>query len=151
MTDAASLPDAPFERLSPRQEVENAFAAVKGVIKAALKPPPTQTGDGSYLALPQPTSLLGHLKDDLGTIIQDLRHTNPKDVKILVESAKAKLVGITNDKTYLMEDVITVSTMTTGVRIHELIIIIYSVGGQARFGFEIWWRLDGQTPLPAVE
>ena len=92
-----SLPDAPPEQHATlRQEVCSTFESVSGMISAAAKPLPKQTGDGSYIPTTKPTGLLN-----------DLTKMHPRDFKTLIELAKASLTGDpVNDNTFLMERLI---------------------------------------------
>ena len=105
MADSASLADVPVEQLPLRKQIETTITSVSGVIKASLRPLPTQTGDGSYINPPASTGLL-----------QDLRKMGIKDAETLAEVFAGKVSGKpTNDKTYLMERVIQVGTLLDGL------------------------------------
>ncbi len=55
------LPRAPSEQhVTFREQVADAFEGAESVIKVAIRPLPTQTGDGSYV---QTTKTTGLLKD----------------------------------------------------------------------------------------
>lgn len=89
-----SLPDAPPEQhIHGRKAVVAAFESVSGVIKAAVAPLPTQTGDGSSIPLTKPTGAL-----------DDLIYLHPRDILTLAEVAKETITGDpVNDRTFLME------------------------------------------------
>ena len=88
------IPDSPPEQhLSFRGEVLAAFDSVTGVIKAAVAPLPTQTGDGSAIQSSKASGLL-----------QDIFHMHPRDIITLAELAKHAATGDpVDDKTFLME------------------------------------------------
>ena len=74
------------------------IAQVEQVVAAALRPLPTQTGDGSYVQTPIVTGLA-----------KDLLHFDLKDAKTLAEVAKTAVTGeAVNDREYIMERVIQV-------------------------------------------
>ncbi|KAJ6007045.1 hypothetical protein N7522_005396 [Penicillium canescens] len=74
----------------------NKIAQVEQVVAAALRPLPTQTGDGSYIQAPTVTGLA-----------KDLLHFDLKDAKTLAEVAKSAITGeAVNDRDYIMERVI---------------------------------------------
>lgn len=78
---------------------ENPLAQVEQVLKASLRPLPTETGDGTYVQHNKATGLA-----------KDLSHVDLKDVKTLVEVAKSTITGDpVNDREYIMERVIQVS------------------------------------------
>ncbi len=78
---------------------ENPLAQVEQVLKASLRPLPTETGDGTYVQNNKATGL-----------VKDLSHVDLKDVKTLVEVAKSTITGDpVNDREYIMERVIQVS------------------------------------------
>lgn len=92
----ASLPDAPVQHATVRQEIEHALESARSLVKASLRPLPTQTGDGSYLAPPQITGL-----------IKDLQKMGIDDAETLIELVKTTATGEKiNDKSYFMERVI---------------------------------------------
>ena len=93
----SQLPDTPPEQhITFREEVDEAFRSVAGVIKASAAPLPIKTGDGSYIANAKPTGVL-----------DDLVHLRHGDLRTLVDAAKAALTGDPiDDKTYLMERVL---------------------------------------------
>ena len=98
MAGRPSLPDTPIEKVPSRKDIEATFESIRGVIKASLRPLPTQTGDGSYITQPESTGLL-----------PDLQKLGIRDMKALVGVIGAKASGKpTNDKEYLMEKVIQV-------------------------------------------
>ncbi|KAJ5504378.1 hypothetical protein N7463_007252 [Penicillium fimorum] len=72
------------------------IAQVEQVVGAALRPLPTQTGDGSYVQAPTVTGLA-----------KDLLHFDLKDAKTLADVAKSAVTGeAVNDRDYVMERVI---------------------------------------------
>lgn len=71
---------------------------IEQVFKAALRPLPTETGDGTYV---KDTKLTG--------LAQDLSHVDLVDVKTLADVAKNAITGeAMNDREYIMERVIQV-------------------------------------------
>ena len=92
-----SLPHSPPEQHDTfREKVSSTFESVSGVIKAAVKPLPTQTGNGSYIQTTEPTGVL-----------DDLSKMHGRDFKTLFELAKASVAGDpVNDNTFLMERLI---------------------------------------------
>ncbi|CEJ62348.1 Putative Psi-producing oxygenase A [Penicillium brasilianum] len=77
-------------------DAESPLAQVEQVVKASLRPLPTETGDGTYVKGNTVTGLA-----------KDLSHVDLKDVKTLAEVAKAAITGDpTNDREYIMEGVI---------------------------------------------
>ena len=95
--DQPEIPDSPDEQhQSLRKEIVSAFDSLSAVIKAAVAPLPTKTGDGSSIEPPKAT---GPLKDIL--------HMYPKDVVTLIDLAKDTVTGQpVDDKTFLMERLI---------------------------------------------
>ena len=93
----SKLPATPPEQhVTFRENVEEAFQAVAGVIKTSSAPRPIQTGDRSHMANTKPTGLL-----------DDLTHLRPGDIRTLLDMAKSALTGDpTDDRTYLMERVV---------------------------------------------
>jgi hypothetical protein len=76
----------------------NKLAQMEQVVTAALRPLPTQTGDGTYVQQPTVTGLA-----------KDLLHFDLKDAKTLAELAKTAVTGeAVNDREYTMERVIQV-------------------------------------------
>ncbi|KAI9804221.1 MAG: hypothetical protein M1825_001623 [Sarcosagium campestre] len=89
-------PEAPA-----RDDIVATFKKFGQVLHAALRPLPTQTGDGTYLDEPVPSSL-----------IKDLANLGFKDVETLKDLVKQKLKGeLNDDKTYLMERVIQMASV----------------------------------------
>ena len=79
-----------------REDVSRAFSQLSSVLHAALRPLPTQTGDGPYLQLEKPDrSLLEQLKA--------LNIENAATIKDVVTHLGGRP---TDDKTYIMERVI---------------------------------------------
>ncbi|KAF7720011.1 Psi-producing oxygenase A [Penicillium ucsense] len=72
------------------------MAQLEQVLKAALRPLPTETGDGTYV------------KDTKSTgLAKDLSHVDLVDIKTLADVAKNAITGETmNDRNYIMERVI---------------------------------------------
>ena len=93
-THESQLPATPPEQhVTFREKVEEAFQSVAGVIKAAVAPLPTKTGDGSDIANTKPTGVL-----------DDLVHLRSGDSKTLIDLAKFISSGDPlDDKTYLTE------------------------------------------------
>ena len=80
---------------------ESSFAQIEQVVKASMRPLPTETGDGTYVKGNTATGLA-----------QDLSHVDLKDVKTLAEVAKSAITGDPiNDREYIMERVIQVSDL----------------------------------------
>lgn len=103
MSESPDLPPSPPEdKTSDQQKVESAFASIKGLIKASLRPLPTETGDGAYITKPVSTG-----------IVHDLHKLGLADLGALIETVKAQTTGDpTDDKSYLMERVIRVQNLT---------------------------------------
>ncbi|KAA6414639.1 MAG: fatty acid oxygenase [Lasallia pustulata] len=96
MAEKDSLPNAPQEHTSTDQEIEDFFASISGVIKAASRPLPTQTGDGTYITPPSTNG-----------VFDDILHTRFKDWKTLLDAGLSEMTGgPVNDKTYLMERIV---------------------------------------------
>jgi len=95
--DQPPIPNSPPEQhLGLRKEVVAAFDSVTGVIKAAVAPLPTQTGDGSAIQATKASGLL-----------QDISHMHPSEIITLAELAKdAATSDPVDDKTFLMERLI---------------------------------------------
>ena len=92
----ATLPEAPVKHATVRQELEHGLESAAGLLKASLRPLPTQTGDGSYLSPPQITGL-----------IKDLQKMGIDDAETLIELIKTTATGEKiNDKSYFMERLI---------------------------------------------
>ena len=110
MAEKYSLPDAPQEHTSEEQEIEDFFASISGVIKAAFRPLPTQTGDGTYITPPSTTG-----------VVDSIFHTKLKDLKTLLDVSLSEITGDpVNDKTYLMERIVQVSNTTAHEFRHHL-------------------------------
>lgn len=91
-----SIPDGPMNHATIRQKIEHALESTGGLLRASLRPLPTQTGDGSYLAPPQITGL-----------IKDLHKMGIDDAETLIELVKTTATGEKiNDKSYFMERLI---------------------------------------------
>ena len=82
--------------------IEGAFTGIKELIHAALQPLPTQTGDGSYIEEKVPTHLF-----------KDLHDMGFDGIDAIIDTLKADVSGDpTDDRTYLMENVIKVKSLT---------------------------------------
>ena len=80
------------------KRLEETVSQVKQVVSASLRPLPTQTGDGTYIADKSPTGL-----------VQDIRHMDPKDIDTILDAVKDAITGSSiDDRDYLMERVIQV-------------------------------------------
>ena len=78
--------------------IEDAITGVKELIDAALKPLPTETGDGSYVEDAVPTSFF-----------RDLHDMGFEGVETMIKTLKTDASGkFADDRTYLMEKVIQV-------------------------------------------
>ena len=76
----------------------NTISQVENVVAASLRPLPTETGNGTYIANPTQTGL-----------VQDLPHVDLADVRTLVDVVKNAATGQpVDDKKYIMERVIQV-------------------------------------------
>lgn len=74
----------------------NIFEQFSSVLQAAVRPLPTQTGDGTYIE-----------KDGSTGIMEDLKYLGFKDFKTLKEVVQQKATNsLVDDKTYFMERVI---------------------------------------------
>ncbi|KAL6238146.1 Psi-producing oxygenase A [Aspergillus navahoensis] len=74
----------------------NTISQVENVVAASLRPLPTATGDGTYVAEPAQTGL-----------VKDLGHVDLKDVRTLAEVVKSAATGKpVDDKQYIMERVV---------------------------------------------
>ena len=93
----AALPSTPPEQhVTFRREVVQTFESVSSVIDAVTHPLPTQTGDGTYIQETKPAG-----------VVNDLTKMRPRDVKTLLDLAKASLTGDpVNDHDFLMERLI---------------------------------------------
>ena len=110
-----SLPATPPEEHEHyRRKVAEAFESAGSLVKAAIAPLPTQTGDGSYIEPVKSTGLL-----------QDLPHMHPGDVKTLLELLKDAVTGSpVDDKSFLMERLVKLAselplTSKNGARIND--------------------------------
>lgn len=84
------------EKNSLRQEIEETLDSARSLIKASLKPLPTQSGDGTYITPPQVTGL-----------IKDLSKMGLDDAATLIELAKTTATGQKiDDRSYFMERLI---------------------------------------------
>lgn len=82
------------------QGIANTVSQLEKVVSASLRPLPTETGDGSYIAESTDTGLA-----------QDLRHVDLEDVKTMLEITKNATTGKPiNDKEYVMERLIQVGS-----------------------------------------
>lgn len=76
--------------------LEHRLSQVEQVIHASLRPLPTQTGDGSYIATPASPGVL-----------EDLSRVDSKEVGALLQSFKSAVTGDDiNDRKYIMERMI---------------------------------------------
>jgi linoleate 8R-lipoxygenase/9,12-octadecadienoate 8-hydroperoxide 8R-isomerase len=81
--------------------IEKSVSQLGQVITASLRPLPTETGDGSYVAASTSTG-----------IVKDLSHVDLKDVKTLMDVTKSAATGeAVNDRNYIMEREIQVSSI----------------------------------------
>ena len=110
-----SLPATPpEEHVHYRRKVEESFESASSLVKAAVAPLPTQTGNGSYI---EPVKSTGLLKD--------LPHMRPGDVTTLLELLKHAVTGSpVDDKTLLMERLVKLAselplTSKNGARIND--------------------------------
>ncbi len=93
-------PRETVDHSASRGEVESSFQQFAQLIHASRRPLPTQSGDGSYLDHTEPSGLM-----------QDLKSIGFKDVNTLMQVMKQKKSGgLQDDKTYIMERVIQVSS-----------------------------------------
>ena len=93
-------PQETVNNSASRGEVESSFQQFAQLIHASRRPLPTQSGDGAYLDHAEPSGLL-----------QDLKSIGFKDVDTLMQVMKQKKSGaLQDDKTYIMERVIQVSS-----------------------------------------
>lgn len=113
-----SLPDSPPEKHEHfRKEVSNTLKSVGGLVKAAIAPLPTETGDGSYIEPLKETGL-----------IHDLAHMRPGDIPTLIDLVKEAVTGSpVDDKTYLMERIIKLAselplTSKNGMKLNDAFI-----------------------------
>ena len=84
--------------MAEKESSNGKIAQIEQVVAAALRPLPTQTGDGSYVQEPAVTGLA-----------KDLLHFDLKDAKTLADMAKNAVTGeAVNDRDYIMERVIQV-------------------------------------------
>jgi hypothetical protein len=82
-----------------RQQVEDGISQISGVIHAALRPLPEQTGDGTYL--PDTNTETG--------IWSDLTHIGIRDVETLIDVVRGGASSaLVDDKDLLMERIIQV-------------------------------------------
>lgn len=83
-----------------RKEIESAFSQLQQVVKASLRPLPTQTGDGTYLT-----------NTNVSTgAFKDLPYIKPKDVETVLDVVKTAATGAPiDDRQYIIERVIQVS------------------------------------------
>jgi hypothetical protein len=86
------------EHHSMRRRIEDAFRSIQGVVKASVRPLPTQTGNGTYVLDPEHTSML-----------KDLSKLGFRDILTMADMIKAGTHDEhVEDSTYLMERVIQV-------------------------------------------
>lgn len=79
-----------------RKDIENALAQVGSLVHASLRPLPTTTGDGTYLA------------DDSSreNIFKDMASLKSRDIPTLLAAFKASQGQPVDDKLYLIERLI---------------------------------------------
>ena len=96
----ANLPDAPVDHEPPKDSVRATLDSLSDLFSHAIRPLPTETGDGTYI---EPTLSTG--------LLRDLEALNIQDVDTLNKVVKEKFNNNgTNDKNYLMERVIQVGS-----------------------------------------
>ncbi|PGH27261.1 hypothetical protein AJ80_00971 [Polytolypa hystricis UAMH7299] len=85
------------ENISLRAEIEKSISEMGQLIRASLRPLPTETGNGAYIQKePTETGLL-----------EDVGHVDLGDIKTLIEVTKESITGdLVDDKKYIMERVI---------------------------------------------
>ena len=95
------------------QKLSDSLHSISQLLTAVRAPIP-DTGDGSNLnPTPVEKSLLAHIGEDLATVIQ---HLDIHDIATLIKVWDKKQTGEpTNDRTYLMEGLITVLKTTCPV------------------------------------
>lgn len=101
--------------------IEGAFTGIKELIHAALQPLPTQTGDGSYVEEKVPSHLF-----------KDLHDMGFNGIDAMIDTLKADVSGDpTDDRTYLMENVIKVKSFTTPLVHVASLIMEHWIAGQS--------------------
>jgi hypothetical protein len=105
----SSEPATPSEIEKFRAKAESGFAQLAQLVNAIRAPVPTQTGDGTELALkPDSPDLIQKINDSLS----DIRHLGLTGIDTLIQVAeKGKTGDPWNDKTYLMEKLIEVGSL----------------------------------------
>jgi linoleate 8R-lipoxygenase/9,12-octadecadienoate 8-hydroperoxide 8R-isomerase len=99
--------------------INGKIAQVEQVVAAALRPLPTQTGDGSYVQTPVVTGLA-----------KDLLHFDLKDAKTLAELAKSAVTGeAVNDREYIMERVIQVCYLCNSIDYSGILTLLQLAAG----------------------
>ncbi|TKA62848.1 hypothetical protein B0A49_11568 [Cryomyces minteri] len=89
-----------------KQEIQAAFTKLHSLYSQMMKPMPTDTGDGTYLADEAPQGVIA----DLDGIVRDADVMGIQDYGTLVKMAKDKFTGAAmDDKEYLMEGLIRVA------------------------------------------
>lgn len=85
-----------------RGHVEGTFSKYAQLIHASRRPLPTESGDGTYLGG----------KKKRTSLFQDLRTVGFEGISTILAVAKSKRKGdLVDDKTYLMERIIAVSSL----------------------------------------
>lgn len=88
----------------------NTISQVGSVVSASLRPLPTETGDGTYIAESTQTGW-----------VKDLGHVDLKDVRTLADVVKSAATGEpVDDKQYIMERVIQVSASSDPVGLRAM-------------------------------
>lgn len=99
-------PAEPSELTKLRNTIGGSFKAAAALIGAAAAPVPNQTGDGSKITPEEKESLHKNIEGGL----RDMSYLNIENADTLLRVQKEKmLVGLTDDKTYLMEGLIRVA------------------------------------------
>lgn len=100
-----------------RSKLGSSFKQASALISHIAKPVPHGTGDGSDLDPKERNALIRKLEGD----IADLSNLDITDIKGLIEVQKAKMTGeMTDDKTYLMENIIRVILAIVFISLYEL-------------------------------
>ncbi len=104
--------DGTISNSSVRHDIDHALESARSLIKASLRPLPTESGDGTYITPTQATGL-----------IKDLQKMGFEDVATVVELVKTTATGEKiDDKKYFMERLIKLASAlpinsTNGTRI----------------------------------
>lgn len=87
-----------FHERHLRKDIEAVFTSITSVIKASLRPLPTETGDGTYVEEPLHSSLL-----------EDISRLTFRDVATINDVLQDKIVSEpVDDRTYLQERTVAV-------------------------------------------